>query len=162
MTSISMLQRLVQYGVVHANDKVSFHFKGHDFEARISADGLLSHCTWNTAPVLQEKVAFGTLTDWCDTCIQELLHEYVTRFSSWKRVRHVPTNTPLAQLREKVREEIAAPGGDSCNCAGLLCERRKVLALQMQVRDLRRELDNRGSARDDVAMSDDNPFRLQF
>ena len=161
MTS-TMLQRLVQHGVVHANDQVQFHFKGHDFRARISAAGLLSHCTWNESPVLQEKVAFGTLTDWCDTCIQELLHEYVTRFSSWKRVRHVPTNTPLAQLREKVRGASSGPGGDSCNCAGLLCERRKVLALEMQVRDLRRQLEDSGSVRQEVAMEDDNPFRLMF
>ncbi len=155
----STLQRLVQSGVVHANDEVGFHFKGHDFAARVSAAGLLSHCTWNKKPVLQEKVAFGTLTDWCDTCIQELLHEYVTRFSSWKRVRHVPTNTPLAQLREKVRDA-AAPAADACNCAGLQCERRKVLALEMQVRDLRRELEDKSGA--DVAMADDNPFRLRF
>lgn len=158
----SMLQRLVQHGVVHANDPVSFRFKGHVFAARISAAGLLSHCTWNDNPVLQEKVAFTTLTDWCDTCIQELLNEYVTRFSSWKRVRHVPTNTPLAQLREKVRDAGTMPGGDSCSCAGLLCERRKVLELQMQVRDLRQQLEEKSLPKPDTAMADDNPFRLQF
>ena len=82
----STLQKLLETGLVCDSDEISFQFKGHTFGARLMPGGLISHCTWNSEAVLQDKVAFTTLTDWCDTCIQELVDEYVTRFSSWKRV----------------------------------------------------------------------------
>jgi hypothetical protein len=154
----STLQRLLSAGVIHAGDGIAFHFKGNDFQAAVCAGGLISHCTWNSAPVLQDKIAFSTLTDWCDTCIQELLSEYVTRFSSWKRVRHVATGTPLSQLREKVRDDAVS---DACNCAAVQCERRKVLQLELQVRDLQLQMQSQSSRAPSV-FADDNPFRLRF
>ena len=153
----STLGRLLDAGVVHAGDGLNFHFKGHDFGAKIMQGGLISHCTWNERPVLQEKVAFSTLTDWCDTCIQELVNEYVTRFSSWKRVRHVPTGTPFAQLREKLKDGAST----GCNCAAVQVERRKVLALELKLQEMQAEHMRKRKA-PDAMMQDDNPFRLKF
>ena len=150
----STLHKLLAAGLVHRNDELAFHFKGHTFSARLTQGGLLSHCTWNSEPVLQDKVAFTTLTDWCDTCIQELLDEYVTRFSSWKRVRHVATGISLAQIRTKLK-----PGTDPgmpCKCEQLS---RDVLALELQLQEANRLL---AGKRAPEKMMDDNPFRLKF
>lgn len=137
---------------MHCNDEVSFQFKGHTFAAQVTQGGLLSHCTWNGNAVLQDKVAFHTLTDWCDTCIQELVDEYVTRFSSWKRVRHSPTGQSLAQIRAQLKDTTSK---DTCRCAEL---RKEVLQLQMQLQSLQ----SRKRTIHDVAPQDDNPFRLRF
>ena len=131
----STLQRLLANGLVHGNDDISFNFKGHTFSAKIVQGGLIAHCTWNGAAVLQDKVAFTTLTDWADTCIQELVNEYVTRFSSWKRVRHLPTGNSFAQLRDKLK-----PGqeGTGCRCPEIQVMRRRVIALEQQIADMQR------------------------
>ena len=149
----STLHKLLRAGLLRCDDEVSFLFKGHTFAAHVTEGGLLSHCTWNGDAVLQDKVAFSTLTDWCDTCIQELLDEYVTRFSSWKRVRHVPTGMPLAQIRTQLKE--APAGQQQCRCAEL---RKQVLQLQMELQEL--QATKKRKAPD--ALQDDNPFRLKF
>ena len=41
---------------------------------------------------------FESLTDWTETCIQECLDEYHTRYSSWKRVRHQRLDQPMEVL----------------------------------------------------------------
>ena len=145
---------MLQNGLLHCNDQVAFHFKGHTFCATVVQGGLLSHCTWNEEPVLEDKVAFATLTDWCDTCIQELVDEYVTRFSSWKRVRHVPTGIPLAQIRAKLKDHETVT---ECRCGQLT---RQVLELQMQLKEAKRMLAGKRKAPE--MMQDDNPFRLKF
>ena len=150
----STLQRLLAAGLVHGNDEIFFKFKGHSFSANVVAGGLIARCQWNGNDVLQDKVAFTTLTDWCDTCIQELVHEYVTRFSSWKRVRHKPTGNSFAQLRQRMTEEgMDVSGG--CNCAELVVMRRRVLALEQRLR-------LRADAVPVPVLEDDNPFRLHF
>lgn len=151
----STLQKLLGAGLLHCNDQLEFHFKGHKFTAKIVRGGFLSHCTWNSNPVLEDKVAFTTLTDWCDTCIQELVDEYVTRFSSWKRVRHTPTGVPLAQIRSKLNS--APPLTTSCRCEQLS---REVLELQMQLKETKRLLAGKRKAPEKPL--DDNPFRLRF
>lgn len=57
---------------------------------------------------------------------QELVQEYVTRFSSWKRVKHVATGRTFTQLREAMSG--AARGrAQACMCAEAMAQRRKVL-----------------------------------
>ena len=150
----STLNKMLQAGLLHYNDDITFHFKGHNFTAKVVHGGLLSHCRWNDAAVLEDKVAFSTLTDWCDTCIQELVNEYVTRFSSWKRVRHVPTGVPLAQIRAKLRDSVVK---QPCRCIQLT---REVLQLQMQLKEANRMLSGKRKAQD--TLEDDNPFKLKF
>lgn len=154
----STLQKLLETGLVCDSDEISFQFKGHTFGARLMPGGLISHCTWNSEAVLQDKVAFTTLTDWCDTCIQELVDEYVTRFSSWKRVRHVPTGSSFAQLRARLSDKARTTTG--CECAEVQRYRRQVLELQMKVQELDRLVRCKRKAPEKIA--DDNPFRLKF
>lgn len=153
----STLLKLLEAGLVHGNDEIAFHFKGQCFSARLVPGGLVSHCMWNGEPVLQDKVAFSTLTDWCDTCIQELVDEYVTRFSSWKRVRHVATGTSFAQLRAKLGAATAPPADLKAEIAAY---RIKVLGLELKVQELDRML--RAKRKAPESLPDDNPFRLNF
>lgn len=154
MTSSTILQKLLDANLVHPGDEVAFSFKKHRFTGVISHGALITKCTWNKEPIGQS--GFKTLTDWCDTCIQELVHEYVTRFSSWKRVRHVPTMQSFTQLRESLPHSAAKV--PSCSCAETRVQKRKIAALEQQILQLKAKLNSKKAAPD--KMPDDNPFRL--
>jgi len=153
MTSI--LSRLLEAGLVRVGDKIAFTFKRHKFAATITEGGIIGQCTWNNNAIQQS--GFKTLTEWCDTCIQELIHEYVTRFSSWKRVRHVPTQRSFTQLREDLPPQ-GSPA-PRCQCAEVRAQQRKVTLLEQQIMRLQQEL-QRPKGKEVIA--EDNPFKLKF
>ena len=154
MTSTSILQKLLDAELVRPDDEIAFTFKKHKFTGVISSGALITQCTWNGQPIRQN--GFKTLTDWCDTCIQELVHEYVTRFSSWKRVRHVPTQRSFTQLREALPNCSAKK--PACNCAQTRVQQRIIARLEQRVMQLQAQL----HANEPEQIADDNPFRLQF
>ena len=103
------IQQLLAARIVYVDDILYFSFKKHTFTGKIAQGGLIWRCTWQK-PGQSSELAFhvvGTvqnqphartfesLTDWTETCIQELLDEYHTRYSSWKRVRHQRTDQPM-------------------------------------------------------------------
>ena len=99
------LENLVRCKLLQEDEAIYFCFKLHTFIAKISDKGMLYQCVWKKPNgeenyVFFDRAGFSSLTSWTDSCIQELLHEYVTRFSSWKRVKCMRTNTPLGALRE--------------------------------------------------------------
>jgi hypothetical protein len=154
MTS-TILHRLLSSGLISAGDHIAFNFKKDTFSAKVVAGGLIAQCTMNGDSVALPP--FRTLTDWCDTCIQELVHEYVTRFSSWKRVKHGPTGRTFTQLRELLgQQEVAAV---ACRCAEALAQRRRVVELEQEIQLLRQQY--KTSAAQEV-VADDNPFTLKF
>jgi len=156
MTS-TVLQKLLDSGVIHQGDAIQFKFKKDSFEAIISDGGFIGHCTMNGHAV--EFSGFKTLTDWCDSCIQELVHEYVTRFSSWKRVKHVPTGKSFTQLRDTLVQR-KVPIHARCKCAEGLAARRRILSLEQKVMQLQQQIDGNGTA--EKVIADDNPFKLKF
>ena len=158
MTS-TVLQKLLESGVIHNGDAIQFRFKKDCFGAIIAPGGLIGHCTMNNQPV--EFTGFKTLTDWCDSCIQELVHEYVTRFSSWKRVKHVPTGKSFTQLRDALNVK-AKPLSRQCRCADVIVAHRKILELEQQVMQLQRELQRAKEPITVKVLTDDNPFKLKF
>ena len=168
MSTKYTLKDLVDYSLVNNGDQLSFTFKNHVFSASLFKGGLLGHCRWNDTPVFEDRSGFTSLTDWSDTCIQECLNEFVTRFSSWKRVRHVATGTPLHMLRARLWE--IKSSGSTCNETNLqtelLSERRKVLYLSQRVNNLERQLRHRNveQKRNNIKQTSesDNPFRLIF
>ena len=89
------IQRLLSSNTVQKDDVLYFSFKKHVFTGKITDGGFIWKCTWQK-PNQSPEIAFPnipgrtfeSLTDWTETCIQELLDEYHTRYSSWKRVRH--------------------------------------------------------------------------
>lgn len=134
----SQLKNMVKQGVVKAGDELWFEFKGHRFAARLTEQGALDNCTWrkpgtcneeDTIPVFQNRAAFDSLTCWSDSVIQELLNEFVTRFSAWKRVRHSNSNQTVGRLRDRLR--LRSHGQTLCAA----CERRNIL-----IEDLERKI----------------------
>lgn len=130
--------------------------------------GILARCDWkqgkahNFEPCFTDRQGFASLTDWCDSCIQEMASEYVTRFSSWKRVKHQKTGHPMSMLRDELRSKHAqrehAATRDPVQLEKLLSiERRKVVFLEEQLRASKRQKTSVSHVQ-----SDDNPFRLQF
>jgi len=106
------LQQLLHAKIVFQDDILYFSFKKHIFTGCIAQGGLIWQCTWQKPgeiPVglFKHTVELGrqpyirtfeSLTDWTETCIQECLDEYHTRYSSWKRVRHKRSEQPMEVL----------------------------------------------------------------
>lgn len=124
------LQQLLQARIIFTNDVLYFTFKKHVFAGTIAQGGLIWHCTWQKPneqpqPIFQASASvqqqpyvrtFESLTDWTETCIQECLDEYHTRYSSWKRVRHQRTDQPMEVLFKHLqRRQMSSSdtGGDS-------------------------------------------------
>lgn len=113
------LQQLLQSRIIAENDVLYFTFKKNKFTGRVAQGGLIWHCTWQKpgeeARSIFDKSAqlggqpfvrtFESLTDWTETCIQECLDEYHTRYSSWKRVRHQRTEQTMETLFKHLQRQ---------------------------------------------------------
>ena len=164
MSTKNVLPDLLRYGLVAEGDELHFAFKNSEFKASLLPGGILSRCTWQRGgeekAVFMDRAGFTSLTDWCDSCIQELLSEYVTRFSSWKRVKHKRTGAPMSMLRARINELRPDTGSaDTIESLqrDLLRERRRNVYLEERLRLL--ETAKQAPC---TVMADDNPFRLQF
>ena len=111
---MASLHDLLQHNLIKVGDTVEFTFKGNHFTCSILRGGLLSECylqkVHESAPVkvLQNTVAFSSLTAWTEACLQDVLEEYYTRYSSWKRVYHVRTRRSMGDIRDqyKISKEV--------------------------------------------------------
>jgi len=117
------LQQLLQARIIFTTDVLYFTFKKHVFTGKIAQGGLIWRCTWQkpgeqATPIFQTRNAlqqqpyvrtFESLTDWTETCIQECLDEYHTRYSSWKRVRHQRTDQPMEVLFKHLQRRQMTP-----------------------------------------------------
>ena len=166
MSTKYTLKELVDYGLVADGDPLMFTFKGHTFTAKLVRGGILGFCTWNGQSVFNDRSGFSSLTDWSDTCIQECLHEFVTRFSSWKRIKHSATGTPMHMLRSRLwelRHDRLGKSSKSSVCDELIAERKRNLYLSQRVECLERALTlQQHSSVASEPEADDNPFRLRF
>ena len=85
------------------NDIIYFTFKKHKFSASVTSAGLIHNVSWEKpdgggpSEVFPMRT-FESLTDWTETCIQEKLDEYHTRYSAWRRVRHLKSSKPMEEL----------------------------------------------------------------
>jgi hypothetical protein len=107
---MSHLHELVERRLVDAGDELYFVFRNNRFTCRLQRGGVLTDCTWRRGHadeeeqhVFSQRGGFSTLTAWADACLHELLDEYISRFSSFKRVRHVPTDITIDELRARSR-----------------------------------------------------------
>ena len=95
--------------MVNIGDKVEFTFKGNHFTSKILRGGLLGEFylqkTHESVPskVLENTVAFNSLTAWTEACLQDVLEEYYTRYSSWKRVYHVNSQRSMGDIRDQYK-----------------------------------------------------------
>jgi hypothetical protein len=153
MSTKHTLRELVDMAIVHDGDEVYFEFKGSTFSATLSLGGILHNCRYNGCVVFSDRPGFVSLTDWTDSCIQELAQEFVTRFSSWRRVKHRKTGNPLCTLRDVLwarKRPDRLGDADTVSMDDFLRERRRVIYLEQQL-DLR-------LAASDVVSDEDSPF----
>ena len=114
------LEQLLQSNLVCNNDLLYFFFKKNRFSCEITTGGLLWKCSWQkpgsstVTPLFRNTATldgrpyiktFESLTDWTETCIQECLDEYHTRYSSWKRVRHERLDQPMEIIYKHLQEK---------------------------------------------------------
>lgn len=94
---------------IKEGDVLFFNFKSHIFRSKVGGGGLLYSCTWTAPKHLELKIfpqrTFESLTDWSETCIQEKLQEYHTRYSAWRRVRHQKTGLTMEMIYKKFTED---------------------------------------------------------
>ena len=145
---MSKLEQLLAQRLLTVGDELEFTFRNHLFRARLARGGLLHMCTHQASrcasmlPVLPGRT-FATLTDYCDTMLQEVLHEYVTRFSAFKRVKHCASGLSMSELRDRLQPLHAraalAPGAEAAQLQQeLAAVRAERDALRMQLRAISR------------------------
>lgn len=167
MSTKNSLNDLLLYGLVRPADTLYFTFKGNTFRASLQPGGIIAGCTWQppgskkTQACFTDRGGFSSLTDWCDSCIQELLEEYATRFSGWKRCKHAATGTPMGMLRSRIQElrtDMSTTAEEE-----LLLEQKKNVVLQERVRALELQLMAADQSTPQLpVLQDDNPFRLRL
>lgn len=96
------LGQLFEHELIRVGDTVQFEFKGNTFVATFSEGGVLHKCSWGNNKHAQTQIfknrTFITLSDWTESCIQEILQEFHTRYSSWKRVLHLKSKRTLDEI----------------------------------------------------------------
>ena len=103
------IQDMLQLCIIQAGDRIEFSFKGNTFYAKILRGGIIGECSMkkpyeNTeTPITKFASAFSSLTAWTEACLQDLLEEYYTRYSSWKRVTHCETKRSMSDLRDQCK-----------------------------------------------------------
>lgn len=86
--------------ILSADDHLCFRYKTYVFSCQIDADGVLYNFQANQRRVFCDRLPFDSISAWADACIQQIAKEYVTRFSSWKRVRHLESGLSMNSLRQ--------------------------------------------------------------
>jgi len=159
MSTKNSLQDLLTYGLIEPGDTIEFTFKSHTFRSSLYEGGILADAQWMKpsskafAACFMDRSGFDSLTDWCDSCIQELLDEYTTRFSGWKRCKHAQTGSPMAMLRDEIKGRKVVKQRNVHDL--LLAEQKRNIFLQEQIRLLKNQKRKFSSI-------DDNPFRLRL
>lgn len=106
---MASIQDMISVELLKIGDTIEFTFKGNTFRAKILRGGLIGKCTQQTIHdkqpfnVLQSTVGFSSLTAWTESCLQDLLEEYYTRYSSWKRVYHKESKRSMSDIRDQCR-----------------------------------------------------------
>ena len=103
------LALLVEHGLVCIKDEIRFDFKHNTFSAVVAEGGILHKCKWKNSRGLLLTVlpgrTFLTLSEWTESCIQGILKEFSTRYSSWKRVFHSTSGKDLDSLWKVCNEK---------------------------------------------------------
>lgn len=98
---MSRLCNLLLDKSISPGDVVAFDYKDNSFFASIDSTGCITSCTARRDGVdntiLRDR-HFKTLSAWADACIQEHLHEYGTRYSAWKRVKHMTSGKTMDDI----------------------------------------------------------------
>ena len=98
---------MLYHKLIHVGDTVFFNFRGITCTASILTGGLIGNCKMTnfdkTRRILLGVTAFSSLTAWTGACLQDVLEEYYTRYSSWKRVSHKESKRSMGDLRDQCK-----------------------------------------------------------
>jgi hypothetical protein len=106
---MASLNDMIGYGVIKVGDTIEFTFKSNKFCAKILRGGLIGQCKLKGAherdyiAILEKTVAFSSLTAWTEACLQDIMDEYYTRYSSWKRVTHRESKRSMGDIRDQCK-----------------------------------------------------------
>jgi hypothetical protein len=106
---MASLSDMMTHKLIKRGDTISFTFKGNHFSATILDGGMIGKCTikrvHDTEPqeILKQTVAFSSLTAWTEACLQDIMEEYYTRYSSWKRVIHSESKRSMGDIRDQCK-----------------------------------------------------------
>ena len=106
---MASIQDILLAELIKIGDTIEFTFKGNTFRAKILRGGLIGKCQQRSihdkepVSVLETTVDFSSLTAWTESCLQDLLEEYYTRYSSWKRVYHRESKRSMSDLRDQCK-----------------------------------------------------------
>ena len=100
-SQMATLNDMLLAELIKIGDTIEFTFKGNTFTTNILRGGLIGKCQQQTLHedaknVLANTVGFSSLTAWTESCLQDLLEEYYTGYSIWKRVFF---SSPRKQVR---------------------------------------------------------------
>ncbi len=107
-SQMATLNDMLLAELIKIGDTIEFTFKGNTFMAKILRGGLIGKCQQQTLHedaknALTNTVGFSSLTAWTESCLQDLLEEYYTRYSSWKRVFHRESKRSMSDLRDQCK-----------------------------------------------------------
>lgn len=108
-SNTSSIADMIHSKIINVGDSIEFKFKGNHFVASIEKGGLITNCLYKSptsssyVEVLKNVVAFTSLTAWTEASLQDVLEEYYTRYSSWKRVVHKPSKLTMGELRDRCK-----------------------------------------------------------
>tara|TARA_B110000008_G_C16977988_1_gene566940 strand:- start:3019 stop:3609 length:591 start_codon:yes stop_codon:yes gene_type:complete len=94
------LIHLINASIISGGDEIYFYFKDKYFVGCINELGMICKTTCNGSIEFINRLPFENLTEWADSCIQEISKEYITRFSAWKRCTHKNSGLVLNNLRQ--------------------------------------------------------------
>lgn len=101
-TMTKQVADLIHAKLAAVGDVIHFTFKKNTFEGIIADHGLIYKTTHNGQPIFQNR-CFNSLTQWTETCIQDQLQEYHTRYSAWRRVKL--GNKTMDELYRRVQHD---------------------------------------------------------
>ena len=106
---MATLLDMINHKIVNVGDTITFTFKGNKFSAKLLRGGMIGGCTikrvHDAEPevILKQTAAFSSLTAWTEACLQDIMDEYYTRYSSWKRVIHHESKRSMGDLRDQCK-----------------------------------------------------------
>ena len=134
------LHDLVKSMILAPQDHLCFRYKDYLFSCQVDERGVMFNFQANGKSVFCDRLPFDSISTWADSCIQQIAKEYVTRFSSWKRVRHQESGLCMNSLRQMHSQFAVSKAPVTANSIASL--RQYISALSHYTRQLEQSVEH--------------------
>ena len=134
------LHDLVKSMILSPDDHLCFRYKDFLFSCQVDGRGVMFNFKANGKRVFCDRLPFDSISTWADSCIQQIAKEYVTRFSSWKRVRHQQSGLCMNSLRQMHSQFAVSKAPVTANSIASL--RQYISALSQYTRQLEKSIEH--------------------